>query len=78
MALGSNDSAPASAPVDYTPGAPSAPGLDPSDGTTASGTGEPGASVELRDAADALIGTATVQPDGSWTTALAPTRPGRQ
>ncbi len=73
MALGSNDSAPATTPVDYSPGIPNAPSISPSDGSTASGTGEPGATVEVRDAANAVIGTATVQPDGSWTTPLAPT-----
>ncbi|MDR1266302.1 MAG: Ig-like domain-containing protein [Propionibacteriaceae bacterium] len=31
------------------------------------GTGEPGATIELRDGDDQVIATTTVQPDGSWT-----------
>ncbi|UIJ44857.1 Ig-like domain-containing protein [Sphingomonas cannabina] len=54
--------------------APDAPtGLAVSaDGTTLTGTGEPGASVEVTDTAGAAIGTGTVNPDGSFSVTLTP------
>ncbi|WP_294237294.1 BapA/Bap/LapF family large adhesin [uncultured Sphingomonas sp.] len=40
-------------------------------GTSLSGTGEPGATVEIRDAAGTVIGRATVDPQGAFTAPLA-------
>ncbi|WP_455842987.1 Ig-like domain-containing protein [Lelliottia jeotgali] len=42
------------------------------DGSVLSGQGEPGATVEVRDAGGQLLGDAQVQPDGSFTVTLAP------
>lgn len=42
------------------------------DGSALSGQGEPGATVEVRDAGGQLLGDAQVQPDGSFTVTLAP------
>ncbi|MCS4305871.1 VCBS repeat-containing protein [Rheinheimera pacifica] len=42
------------------------------DGLTLSGTGEPGAAVTVRNMANQIIGTGTVQADGSFSIALTP------
>ncbi len=42
------------------------------DGSVVTGTGEAGATVTVRDAANVVIGTATVAADGSFTATLAP------
>ncbi|MDF2495951.1 Ig-like domain-containing protein, partial [Sphingomonas sp.] len=42
------------------------------DGSVVTGTGEPGATVEVRDEAGNLIGSVTVGPDGSFTVTLDP------
>jgi hypothetical protein len=41
-------------------------------GASISGTGQPGATIEVRDAQGALIGTDTVRADGTYTVALTP------
>ena len=48
------------------PEAPAAPVIKGATATEASGTGEPGATVTLRDSAGKVLGTATVAQDGSW------------
>ncbi|RDE04987.1 BapA/Bap/LapF family large adhesin [Sphingomonas aracearum] len=55
---------------DITPPAAPAATLDAS-GSVITGTGEPGAQVEVRDAAAAVIGTAVVTPQGAFTLVLA-------
>jgi hypothetical protein len=52
--------------------APDAPKVNPSDGTTITGTGEPGASVTITDSTGNVIGKATVDKDGSWIARLDP------
>ncbi len=42
------------------------------DGGTVAGTGEPGATITVRDAADTVIGTAIVAADGSYSVTLSP------
>ncbi|MDX3774418.1 Ig-like domain-containing protein [Chromatiaceae bacterium AAb-1] len=42
------------------------------DGSSLSGTGEAGAMVEVRNAADEIVGTGTVQPDGTFSVTLSP------
>ncbi len=42
------------------------------DGGTVAGTGEPGATITVRDAADTVIGTAIVAADGSYSVTLTP------
>ncbi len=42
------------------------------DGETVAGTGEPGATITVRDAADTVIGTAIVAADGSYSVTLNP------
>ncbi len=42
------------------------------DGETVAGTGEPGATITVRDAADTVIGTAIVAADGSYSVTLTP------
>ncbi len=42
------------------------------DGETVAGTGEPGATINVRDAADTVIGTAIVAADGSYSVTLIP------
>ncbi len=55
--------------------APVAPTLSiAADGASASGTGEPGATVTLRNPDGSIIGTVPVGADGSFTIALAPPR----
>jgi VCBS repeat-containing protein len=52
--------------------APAAPtALLSSDGTSVSGTGEPGATVQVRDAAGSVIATVQVSPAGTYDVALA-------
>ena len=50
--------------VDATP--PAAPAIAPTNGTLITGSGEPGAVVTVKDAANNVIGTATVAADGTW------------
>ncbi|MEG3163993.1 Ig-like domain-containing protein [Sphingomonas sp. PB2P19] len=53
--------------------APAAPtGTVAGDGASVVGTGEPGATVVIRDPAGVAIGTALVAPDGSYTAGIAP------
>jgi surface protein len=56
---------------DTTP--PTAPTLNPTNGTTITGTGEAGATVTVKDASNTVIGTATVGADGTWI--ITPTNP---
>src|SRR5690606_20493432 len=59
-----NTSAPASITVDSV--APAAPVIDPSNGTTISGTAEPGSTVTLTDGSGNPIGETTVDGSGNW------------
>lgn len=52
--------------------APEAPSLNPSNGTTVSGTAEAGATVTVRDGAGTIIGTTTVGADGTFTATVSP------
>ncbi|MDR0944987.1 MAG: Ig-like domain-containing protein, partial [Bifidobacteriaceae bacterium] len=70
---GDKTSKPVVVPLDTV--APPAPSPAPSDGATLSGTekvDEAGDMVTVKDPNGAVIGTALVDPDGSWTAALAP------
>ncbi|HDP3963022.1 TPA: BapA prefix-like domain-containing protein [Pseudomonas aeruginosa] len=60
-----NSSPPASVTVDAV--APAAPTVDPSNGTTLSGTAEPGSSVTLTDGNGNPIGQVTADGSGNWT-----------
>ncbi|MYM48849.1 Ig-like domain-containing protein [Pseudomonas aeruginosa] len=60
-----NSSPPASVTVDAV--APATPTVDPSNGTTLSGTAEPGATVTLTDGNGNPIGQATADGSGNWT-----------
>ncbi len=60
-----NSSPPASVTVDAV--APATPTVDPSNGTTLSGTAEPGATVTLTDGNDNPIGQVTADGSGNWT-----------
>ncbi|QXT35501.1 BapA prefix-like domain-containing protein [Sphingomonas sanguinis] len=60
---------PATAPDITAPLAPT--GTVSTDGTLVNGTGEPGATVTVRDAAGQVLGTAQVAADGSFTVPLA-------
>ncbi|MCY1209650.1 Bacterial Ig domain protein [compost metagenome] len=60
-----NTSAPASITVDSV--APAAPVIDPSNGTTISGTAEPGSTVTLTDGSGNPIGETTADGSGDWT-----------
>ncbi|MBF8794330.1 BapA prefix-like domain-containing protein [Pseudomonas monteilii] len=59
-----NDSPPATVTVDSS--APPAPVINPSNGTTISGTAEPGATVTLTDAGGNPIGQVTADGSGNW------------
>ncbi|MFK3818209.1 BapA/Bap/LapF family large adhesin [Pseudomonas sp. NPDC089407] len=53
--------------------APTQPtGLDLADGVTLTGSGEPGATVQVRDAAGTVIGTGVVNEEGSFSVTLSP------
>jgi adhesin/invasin len=56
--------------VDRTP--PDAPTFNPSDGTTVSGRGEPGATVIITDADGRELGRTVVEGNGEWTARLEP------
>ncbi|MCO3319868.1 BapA prefix-like domain-containing protein [Pseudomonas aeruginosa] len=60
-----NSSPPASVTVDAV--APATPTVDPSNGTTLSGTAEPGATVTLTDGNGKPIGQVTADGSGNWT-----------
>ncbi|HCH7452592.1 TPA: Ig-like domain repeat protein, partial [Pseudomonas aeruginosa] len=60
-----NSSPPASVTVDAV--APATPTVDPSNGTTLSGTAEPGATVTLADGNGNPIGQVTADGSGNWT-----------
>ncbi|HCF5208084.1 TPA: BapA prefix-like domain-containing protein [Pseudomonas aeruginosa] len=60
-----NSSPPASVTVDAV--APATPTVDPSNGTTLSGTAEPGATVTLTDGNGNPIGQVTADGSGNWT-----------
>ncbi|MCO3638223.1 Ig-like domain repeat protein, partial [Pseudomonas aeruginosa] len=60
-----NSSPPASVTVDAV--APAAPTVDPSNGTTLSGTAEPGSTVTLTDGNGNPIGQVTADGSGNWT-----------
>ncbi|ETV08027.1 hypothetical protein Q052_01362, partial [Pseudomonas aeruginosa BWHPSA047] len=60
-----NSSPPASVTVDAV--APATPTVDPSNGTTLSGTAEPGSSVTLTDGNGNPIGQVTADGSGNWT-----------
>ncbi|MBG4672806.1 BapA prefix-like domain-containing protein [Pseudomonas aeruginosa] len=60
-----NSSPPASVTVDAV--APATPPVDPSNGTTLSGTAEPGATVTLTDGNGNPIGQVTADGSGNWT-----------
>ncbi|HCE6997233.1 TPA: BapA prefix-like domain-containing protein [Pseudomonas aeruginosa] len=66
-----NSSPPASVTVDAV--APATPIVDPSNGTTLSGTAEPGSSVTLTDGNGNPIGQVTADGSGNWT--FTPTTP---
>ena len=53
---------------DTTP--PTAPTLNPTNGTTITGTGEAGATITLKDSTGNTLGTTTVAGDGTWTMTL--------
>ncbi|TEG53265.1 Ig-like domain-containing protein [Pseudomonas aeruginosa] len=59
-----NSSPPASVTVDAV--APATPTVDPSNGTTLSGTAEPGATVTLTDGSGNPIGQVTADGSGNW------------
>lgn len=61
-----------SAPDSTAPGAPTL-AISP-DGTTVTGTGEPGATVTVRDGAGNVVGTTPVGADGNFTLSLTPPR----
>jgi hypothetical protein len=67
---GAKVSAPATIRVDRT--APDIPTVNPSDGTTISGTGEPGATVVIRDSDGKQLGQTVVEANGEWTARLEP------
>ncbi len=55
--------------------APAIPGATvAADGTAVTGTGEPGAVIDVRDAQGNLIGSDVVRPDGSYSVTLSPPR----
>ncbi|CAA6807454.1 MAG: T1SS secreted agglutinin RTX [uncultured Sulfurovum sp.] len=60
-----------SVPVDNV--APDAPAINPTNGTTITGTGEVGATITVTDADNNTIGTAVVDANGEWT--ITPTTP---
>ncbi|RLR79336.1 hypothetical protein CKA40_17030, partial [Pseudomonas aeruginosa] len=60
-----NASSPASVTVDAV--APATPVVNPSNGTTLSGTAEPGATVTLTDGNGNPIGQVTADGSGNWT-----------
>ncbi|MBV5968945.1 BapA prefix-like domain-containing protein [Pseudomonas aeruginosa] len=66
-----NASSPASTTVDSV--APAAPVVNPSNGTTLSGTAEPGATVTLTDGSGNPIGQVTADGSGNWS--FTPTTP---
>ncbi|MCS8061253.1 Ig-like domain-containing protein, partial [Pseudomonas aeruginosa] len=66
-----NSSPPASVTVDAV--APATPTVDPSNGTTLSGTAEPGATVSLTDGNGNPIGQVTADGSGNWS--FTPTTP---
>ncbi|MCO2615680.1 BapA prefix-like domain-containing protein [Pseudomonas aeruginosa] len=66
-----NASSPASVTVDAV--APAAPVVNPSNGTTLSGTAEPGATVTLTDGSGNPIGQVTADGSGNWS--FTPTTP---
>ncbi|MEB6191663.1 Ig-like domain-containing protein [Pseudomonas aeruginosa] len=66
-----NSSPPASVTVDAV--APATPAVDPSNGTTLSGTAEPGATVSLTDGNGNPIGQVTADGSGNWS--FTPTTP---
>ncbi len=66
-----NASSPASVTVDSV--APAAPVVNPSNGTTISGTAEPGATVTLTDGSGNPIGQVTADGSGNWS--FTPTTP---
>ena len=68
-----NESDPTPATVDAE--APGAPGVNPTNGKTVSGTTEPGATVTVRDADGDVIGTGTADRDGNYTIPLAVEQP---
>jgi hypothetical protein len=70
---GAKVSPPATVRVDRIP--PDAPVPTPSDGTTVAGTGEPGATVVVRDADGRLVGTTVVDANGQWVLRADPTLP---
>ncbi|WP_404477381.1 Ig-like domain-containing protein [Novosphingobium sp. BL-52-GroH] len=59
-----NTSPPSSTTVDFTP--PAAPAIDPTDGSTITGTSEPGALVTLTDDDGDPIGQVRADSDGAW------------
>ncbi|MBP5800530.1 hypothetical protein J2D78_00365 [Microbacterium maritypicum] len=61
-----------SASVTADSAAPAAPKLNPSSGSTVSGTAEAGATVTIRDADGAIVGTAIVGADGMFTATVSP------
>jgi hypothetical protein len=66
-----NESDPgASVTVDSS--APVAPVVEPSNGSSVSGTAEPGSRVEVRDAGGAVLCSATVDPDGAFSCTIDP------
>ena len=57
---------------DLTPPAVASNLVISADGSTLSGSGEPGATVTVRSASGTVLQTATVQPDGTFTVTLSP------
>lgn len=56
--------------------APAQPtGLELASGVTLTGSGEPGATVQVRDTSGTVIGTGVVNPNGSFSITLSPPRP---
>ncbi|GAA3587858.1 hypothetical protein GCM10022198_09310 [Klugiella xanthotipulae] len=65
-----NRSEPTPETVDHT--APTAPVVDPTDGTRVTGTAEPGSKITVRDESGRVIGTGTTGPDGRFDIGLSP------
>ncbi|MBF8745686.1 BapA/Bap/LapF family large adhesin [Pseudomonas monteilii] len=71
-AAGNTSTATAVTAPDFTPPAAATNLALSADGSTLTGTGEPGATVTVRSATGTVLQTGTVQPDGSFSVTLSP------